>query len=354
MLQKLPKSVDLSNRDWCDYLAFSGFSGVEPGGIWTDGPNASIRFIKPEVGNGDLLLMFYIVPCLSSTAASQIVNVAVNGLPAATWKLADPFHRWLPLVIDRAQLRASEIVTIGFSIPNCVQPSAAGASSDQRFLGIMLATLVWEDTSELQLERSFLLQLGRQVGEESRKSYDRKILSGFFSRYVNGPAVLDIGFEGKIGSQALPIFEGAIGVDLNFPGYDGRILPFDNDSQDAVYSSHCLEHIPDHIKAIQEWHRVTKVGGHIITVVPHCYLYERRKRPPSQWAGPHHVRFYTPMSLLAEFEAALPPNSYRVRHLADNDCGYEYDLHPSRHPGGCYEIELVVEKIRPPAWAVEE
>jgi len=159
---------------------------------------------------------------------------------------------------------------------------------------------------------------------------------------------------GQLAFSALPIFEGAIGVDLDYPGYDGRILPFDTESQDAVFSSHCLEHIPDHIKAIQEWYRVTKVGGYVITIVPHAFLYERRKRPPSRWAELHHLRFYTPMSLLAEFEAALPPNSYRVRHLADNDLRYDYGAPPDTHPVGCYEIELVIEKVKPPNWMIEE
>ena len=49
-------------------------------------------------------------------------------------------------------------------------------------------------------------------------------------------------------------------------------------------------------------------------------------------------------------EEALVPNSYRVRHLADNGLGYAYDLSPDQHPAGCYEIELVVEKIEPPPW----
>ena len=61
----------------------------------------------------------------------------------------------------------------------------------------------------------------------------------------------------------------------------------------------------------------------------------------------------TPASLLAEFEMALRPNSYRVRHLLDNDDGYRYDADPNGHPWGCYEIELVVEKIAEPSWTVE-
>jgi SAM-dependent methyltransferase len=191
----------------------------------------------------------------------------------------------------------------------------------------------------------------RLVGVEARKSYAAKVHSGFWQRFITGPAVLDVGFKGHT-NDALPIVEGAIGVDIDYPGYDGRVLPFPTGSQDAVFSSHCLEHIADHITAIQEWHRVTKVGGHIITVVPNALLYERRRRPPSRW-NPTHLRVYTCTTLLGDFEAAMAPNCYRVRHLAENDMEYDYSLPPDQHPYGCYEIELVIQKISPPNWGVE-
>lgn len=200
-----------------------------------------------------------------------------------------------------------------------------------------------------------LSQYGRPVGPESRKTFDAKLESGFWQRYITGPDVLDIGFRGG-GAEKLdvvPIVEGAIGVDMDYPGYDGRTLPFATNSQDAVYSSHCLEHIPHYNKAIQEWYRVTKVGGHIITVVPNSFLYERKRTPPSRWNGDHQ-RFYTPSSLLAEFERALLPNSYRVRHLVENDANYSYLSSPNEHPLGCYEIELVIQKIELPLWKLSD
>lgn len=349
-----PKFLYLTDGACRAHLSLRGFSAIEPAGIWTDGPAARIRFMKPQGLTDDLLLILRVLPFVCGHTAQQVVDVAVNGSAVATWRLVDPFFRWRPLLIERALIEPSDIVEIRLSIPTCVQPSATGTSDDPRFLGVMVNSISWEATSRDQYERSFLSHLGRPVGEEARKSYDQKILSGFWSRYVTGPRVLDIGFVGQLGGTALPIFEGAIGIDLDYPGYDGRILPFETGSQDAIYSSHCLEHIADHIKAIQEWHRVIKTGGHIITVVPHAFLYERRKRPPSRWADPHHLRFYTPMTLLAEFEAALQPNTYRVRCLADNDQDYGYTVPPDHHPGGCYEIELVIEKIAPPTWIVND
>ncbi len=188
----------------------------------------------------------------------------------------------------------------------------------------------------------------RRVGAEVRKTFRAKLDSGFIEKYLSGAAILDIGYKGYE-SDVVPIVPQAIGVDLDYPGYDGRTLPFSDNSQDAVFSSHCLEHTEDPRATICEWFRVLKIGGYLIIVVPHQYLYERRRALPSTW-NPDHRRFYTPATLLREIEEALEPNSYRVRQLADNDSGYDYSVALEHHPSGCYEIELVVEKILQPSW----
>jgi len=192
----------------------------------------------------------------------------------------------------------------------------------------------------------------RLVGPESRKSYRQKLAAGFFTRYLSGANILEIGHLGD-SPDSLAIVPQAIGIDLGYPGYDGINLPFPSDSQDAVYSSHCLEHIDDSVVAMREWFRVIRTGGFLVVAVPHQYLYERRREMPSKWAPGWHKRYYTPASLLAEVEAALIPNSYRIRHLVDNDQDFDYSRSPTEYPIGCYEIELVLEKIKLPSWALE-
>lgn len=190
----------------------------------------------------------------------------------------------------------------------------------------------------------------RKVGEESQRTYLNKLDNGFFSNYMCGLG-LDIGFSGYL-KNVLPILPGAKGVDMGYPGYDGRILPFADNSQDYVYNSHCLEHISDYKNAIQEWYRVTKVKGFIVIVVPHQFLYEKRKSLPSRWNA-DHKRFYTPSSLLKEVEDSLIPNTYRVRFLEDGDKDFNYNILPSSHSDGQYEITLVLQKIAPPSWNLE-
>lgn len=187
----------------------------------------------------------------------------------------------------------------------------------------------------------------RQLGREAAKSYGARVYSGFFRSYLSGRNILDIGYRGGYG-DCEPVVPHAIGVDLSFPGYDGVHLPFPDNSQDTVYSSHCLEHIPDPSEVIRDWFRVVRPGGYVIVIVPHQYLYERKQTLPS--THPQHLHFFTPGSLLLLIEQALPPNHYRVRHLSDNDLFYDYSVPLTEHPVGSYEIELVLEKIEPPAW----
>lgn len=53
-------------------------------------------------------------------------------------------------------------------------------------------------------------------------------------------------------------------VDVVAPG---DRLPFDDDAADFVFASHVLEHIPDPIRALNEWLRVAR--RYVVVVVPH-------------------------------------------------------------------------------------
>ena len=194
------------------------------------------------------------------------------------------------------------------------------------------------------------LQPDRPVGFESRKSYADKIASGFFDKYLSGPNVMEVGYKGYEGEgSTVPIVPQAIGVDVGYPGYEGASFPFADGSFDAIYSSHCFEHIGDWRGVLRDWYRLLKVGGFLVIVVPHQLLFERKRNLPSP-INPDHKRFYTPRRLLREIEEALEENSYRVRHLVENDAGFDYGIMPYQGTDGCYEIELVVEKIAKPFW----
>lgn len=184
-------------------------------------------------------------------------------------------------------------------------------------------------------------------GPETEKSHNRRVRTGFYSKYMNGNG-LDIGYRGDV-INAEPVLDSAIGIEFDYPGYDGEHLPFENESQDYVYNSHCLEHILQTWIPIKEWFRVLKVGGFLIIVVPHQFLYEKKKNLPSLYNG-DHKHFFTPAYLLEKIEEALEPNSYRIRYLQDCDEDFDYSRPPLVHSGGEYQIELVIEKIVKPNW----
>jgi len=194
-----------------------------------------------------------------------------------------------------------------------------------------------------------LASWGKMVGEEARKNSDFWLNSGIYEKYLSGSNVLDIGFDGYI-DGVQPITPKAIGVGLNYPDYDGKTLPFPDESQDTVFASHCLEHIDDYRGALTEWFRVVKIGGHLFITVPHQFLYEKRIIIPSKFNADHR-RFYTSASLLREVEEAIDPLQFRVRHLEDNDRGFDYSIPPDEHSVGCYEIILIIEKIASPPYA---
>jgi len=70
------------------------------------------------------------------------------------------------------------------------------------------------------------------------------------------------------------------------PDKTGKVLVHDavdlssipNQQYDFVFSSHCLEHIANPLKAVKEWFRVTKNNGHLILIVPEksqCFDHKR-------------------------------------------------------------------------------
>lgn len=188
-----------------------------------------------------------------------------------------------------------------------------------------------------------------KIGPEPKRSFTKRMLpNGLYTNFCIGIGV-DVGYGGNDSCPAVPWAEG---VDKDTPGYNGTTLPYSDNTLDFLFSSHALEHINDYTSTLREWWRVIKTNGHMIVIVPHQYLYEKKAEKPSRF-NDDHKRFYTPASLLHEIEQSLQPNSYRVRWLRDNDDDFLYSLPPEQHSAGCYEIELVLQKIVAPEWGIK-
>ena len=61
---------------------------------------------------------------------------------------------------------------------------------------------------------------------------------------------------------------------------NGDNLPFKDGTLDYVLSSHVMEHFFDPVKALKEWHRVTRPGGYIFIIAPHMdRTFDRHREP---------------------------------------------------------------------------
>lgn len=83
-------------------------------------------------------------------------------------------------------------------------------------------------------------------------------------------------------------FPGAIPIDLSFEdGFHAMNLP--DVAIDYIFSSHCLEHIPDWVGALDYWLAKLKPAGVLFLYLPH---YEEEYWRP--WYNRKHVSIMTP------------------------------------------------------------
>lgn len=98
-----------------------------------------------------------------------------------------------------------------------------------------------------------------------------------FSGYMEG-RLLDFGCGSKPYKALFAVSE-YIGTDVEVSGhdhrheaidvyYDGKTLPFANESFDSIFSSEVFEHVFNLAQILDELHRVLKPGGHMLLTVP--------------------------------------------------------------------------------------
>lgn len=81
-------------------------------------------------------------------------------------------------------------------------------------------------------------------------------------------------------------FPGAKLIDLNF-GTDALELP--EGQVDYIFSSHCLEHLPNWTAALDHWDSRLKPGGTLFLYLPH---YDQEYWRP--WINRKHLHAFTP------------------------------------------------------------
>lgn len=160
------------------------------------------------------------------------------------------------------------------------------------------------------------------MGSETSKARARRLRSGYFHRYLCGKGI-------DIGCGDDPITPDCLHWDL--AQGDAATLPGLKPAEfDWVYSSHCLEDLPDPAAALARWWEVLKPGGYLLVAVPDEDLYEQGGWPSRFNAGHrwtftgHKSGSWSPVSRnLVDLVRELP--AHELISLRRCDDGYDYD-----------------------------
>lgn len=125
-------------------------------------------------------------------------------------------------------------------------------------------------------------------------------------------------FIGVDNLRDVQLFGASIRPDVRADAHD--MPQFATGSMDFVFSSHTLEHIDDHDKALHEWWRVLKIGGHLVLYLPHADFYPRKG---TEGANPDHVHDFMPDDIITAMEAFGP---WDLLVNEERDGGDEYSM----------------------------
>jgi predicted SAM-dependent methyltransferase len=126
---------------------------------------------------------------------------------------------------------------------------------------------------------------------ECSKSARRRYYSGNFQRYFRGCGI-DVGAgQDNLGLQSRqwPGITSVTAWDVDH-GDAEYLATIADHSYDFLHASHCLEHLNNPYRALNNWQRVVKPGGYLIITVPDEDLYEQGHWP-SRWSNQHYHSF---------------------------------------------------------------
>lgn len=193
--------------------------------------------------------------------------------------------------------------------------------------------------------------------EQSKSAKRRFNLGEFHTKYFVGDGI-DIGGKPDPLGQYCGIFSKMNSVRIwDIQDGDAQYMgSVEDNTYDFVHSSHCLEHMHDPKVAFENWIRIVKPGGHIITTVPDEDLYEMgvfpsRFNPDHKWTMTiYKEKSWSPKSiniigLLVSFSNKIKPikiellEEFYRPHLA------EQSLDQTATPVAECCIEFIVRKL---------
>ena len=106
-----------------------------------------------------------------------------------------------------------------------------------------------------------------------------------------------------------------------------------DESCDAIFSSHLLEHIDDYRGALKDWWRCIKNDGHLVLYLPHKHFYPNIGQPG---ANPDHKHDFEPADIISA-----------VQEIA---VGCDVLVREDRKDGMEYSFLLVFKKLAQSVW----
>lgn len=98
---------------------------------------------------------------------------------------------------------------------------------------------------------------------------------------------------------------------------------FNSVSVDAIFSSHCLEHIERYDRALNAWWEVLKEGGHLVLYLPHRDLYPNIG---TEDANPDHKHDLSPEDIVTTLDALNFNFDILVNETRSQDMEYSFLL----------------------------
>lgn len=182
------------------------------------------------------------------------------------------------------------------------------------------------------------------MGCETSKAYRRRVRDGYFERILVGKGI-------DIGCGDDPITPDCRHWD-RAQGDASLLAGIPSASFDWVYSSHCLEDLPDPGRALARWWEVLRPGGALLVVVPDEDLYEQGQWPSRFNAGHrwtftiHKSGSWSPVSLnLNDLIAELPNHQVLWVKLCDDGYDYSGGVWDRTHGPAEAAIEACVRKL---------
>lgn len=137
-----PSTIEFSASGTGSKYLVSGWSAPENEGVWS--AENVVRIAIPLTDETTSAIVLRILPFLSESHPQQRISIELNSMPVGTRELdfnsSDDLTITVPPTLRRS-IRSSGVLDIVLRLPDAVQPSSLGISSDTRQLGIFLYSL---------------------------------------------------------------------------------------------------------------------------------------------------------------------------------------------------------------------